>query len=151
MVLKASHLYRPLRSSTQKPLEDCYGFPPPPSALRQTAVAITTKASPHMLASPSPSPSTASPSPTPSLRSAHRHQCLMHDAESQRGSNLADYLAKNPNMKRLYNNHGSIKRPACGKLICPPLFETSVNVFSVKCHVTSLGKSANSNGLAHDA
>lgn len=40
----------------------------------------------------------------------------MHDAEPQiieGGSNLAEYLARNPGMKRLYSNHGSIKRPAC--------------------------------------
>ncbi|KAF8427317.1 hypothetical protein EV426DRAFT_401540 [Tirmania nivea] len=114
MVLEASH--RPLRPSTQKPLEDHYRFPPLQSALRQTAMAISTKSLPQMPASPSPSPSTASPSPTPSLRLAQRHQYLMHNVGPQIiecGSNLADYLAKNPGMKRLYNNHGSIKRPAC--------------------------------------
>ncbi|KAF8457159.1 hypothetical protein BGX38DRAFT_1159452 [Terfezia claveryi] len=108
MVLEASH--RLLMPSTQKPLEDCYGFPPSPSVLRQTAMAM------RMPASPSLSPSTPSPSPTPSLRPTHKHQYLLHDSEPQvieGGSNLAEYLARNPGMKRLYSTHGSIKRPAC--------------------------------------
>lgn len=118
MALDIDTYHRPTRPSTQKPLEACYGYPPPPSALLQMPIPTSARSDSQDAGSPSPTPPAISPPTTPLLLTQQSfNQNGMHQEllNIECGTDLAEYLAKNPGMKRLYNNHGSIKRPACGK------------------------------------
>ncbi|KAI5806635.1 hypothetical protein DFH27DRAFT_608777 [Peziza echinospora] len=96
--------FRKLASKASNPPGPAsYGFPPPPKAL----CIPTPHKSVQKTAIPTPSPSMTTPVSSPI------EQSPTSGDEPKYSANLAEYLAKNPGISRLYNNHGSIKRPAC--------------------------------------